>query len=389
MASTAETLLADLIRCPSVTPETAGAFDVLEAFLVPLGFTVTRLTFEGDGSYPVENLFATRKGAAPGPHLLFAGHTDVVPPGDAAAWSHDPFAADVADGVLWGRGATDMKSGVAAFCAALASLANTNALEMGQISLAITNDEEADAVNGTDKLMAWAKAQGHKFDFAIVGEPSSAETLGDSIKIGRRGSLSGEIVVTGTQGHVAYPEKAANPLPVLCGAALALDAKWDEGTDHFQPSNLEITSIDTGNPTSNVIPARSTLRFNIRFNDTWSAETIEAEIARRLESVDAKGCALSFTPRGRVSKCFLSAPVGHVALLCAIMKDELGTEPALSTGGGTSDARFISDYCPVVECGLVGATMHQIDERVPLGDVERLSALYGRFIARFLSGDQE
>ncbi|WP_404400000.1 succinyl-diaminopimelate desuccinylase [Pelagibacterium halotolerans] len=385
MGSIAKTLLANLVRCPSVTPETAGVLDVLENFLTPLGFEVTRLTFEGAGSYPVENLFATRKSAEPGPHLLFAGHTDVVPPGDRAAWSHDPFAADIADGVLWGRGATDMKSGVAAFCAALAE---TGAPEKGQISLAITNDEEADAVNGTDKLMAWARAQGHRFDFAIVGEPSSAETLGDSIKIGRRGSFSGEIVVTGKQGHVAYPEKAANPLPVLCAAALALDADWDAGTEHFQPTNLEITSIDTGNPTSNVIPARSTLRFNVRFNDTWNAETLAAEIERRLETVDARGCDIAFVPKGRVSKCFLSAPVGHVALMCAIMKDELGIEPKLATGGGTSDARFIADYCPVVECGLVGATMHQIDERVPLADVERLSALYGRFIARFLSGER-
>lgn len=387
MTAAAITLLSDLIRCPSVTPETAGALDVLETFLTPLGFSVERIVFDGDGSYPVENLFATRKGSAPGPHLLFAGHTDVVPPGDAAAWTHDPFAADITDGVLWGRGATDMKSGVAAFCAALSQCTHTGALDKGTVSLAITNDEEADAVNGTDKLMAWAKAQGHAFDFAIVGEPASVETLGDSIKIGRRGSLSGTVTVTGRQGHVAYPEKAANPLPVLCAAALALDAPWDAGTDHFQPTNLEITSIDTGNPTTNVIPARATLRFNVRFNDTWNAETLIAEIERRLASVPANGCALAFELKGRVSKCFLSPPVGQVAQLCAIMEAELGGAPKLSTGGGTSDARFISEYCPVVECGLVGTTMHQIDERVPLADVERLTALYARFIERFLLGD--
>ena len=216
MTSPSVSLLADLIRRPSVTPAEEGVLDVLDAFLTPLGFTCTRLRFEGDGSYPVDNFFATRKGSAPGPHLLFAGHTDVVSPGDREAWTHDPFSGDIIDGVMWGRGATDMKSGVAAFCGAMAQLIAEGALENGTVSLAITNDEEADAVNGTEKLLKWAKDQGHVFDFSIVGEPSSFEVFGDSIKIGRRGSLSGRITVSGNQGHVAYPQRANNPLPRNC-----------------------------------------------------------------------------------------------------------------------------------------------------------------------------
>src|SRR5690554_518560 len=222
-------LLRQLIRCPSVTPTEAGVMDVLEAALVPLGFAVTRVRFEGDGSYPVDNLFATRGSGSP--HLLFAGHTDVVPPGDEQAWRHPPFAAEIEDGMLYGRGAADMKSGVAAFVAAVAAAGNVG----GTISLAITNDEEADSINGTEKLMAWAAAQGQRFDFAIVGEPSSAVRLGDSIKIGRRGSLSGRIVVSGRQGHVAYPERASNPLPAMATVVADLSGALDDGTEHFQP----------------------------------------------------------------------------------------------------------------------------------------------------------
>jgi len=245
-------LLAALIRCPSVTPEPAGVLDLLRDWLVGLGFAVELVAFEGDGSYRVENLFATR--GETGPHLLFAGHTDVVPPGDAAAWTHPPFAAEAADGRLYGRGAADMKSGVAAFVAAAAAAIAAGAAETGRISLAITNDEEADGINGTQKLMAWATERGHRFDFAIVGEPSSAARVGDSIKIGRRGSLNAEITVTGVQGHVAYPEKARNPLPLLAEIVTELSGPLDGGSAAFPPSNLEFTSLDVGNPVANVIP---------------------------------------------------------------------------------------------------------------------------------------
>jgi succinyl-diaminopimelate desuccinylase len=359
---------------------------VLEAFLTPLGFTCTRLRFEGDGSYPVDNLYATRKGTAnSGPHLLFAGHTDVVPPGDVAAWTHDPFSGEIVDGVMWGRGATDMKSGVAAFCGAMADLAQSGALENGTISLAITNDEEADAVNGTKKILEWADARGEKFDFAIVGEPSSFETFGDSIKIGRRGSVSGKITVIGKQGHVAYPQRANNPMPVIAEIARALYVPLDEGTAHFQPTNLEVTSIDAGNPTANVIPEQASLRFNVRFNDIWTGETLLAEIHDRLGKIDARGTTIEFEQIGPVSRCFISPPEGHVAHLSDIMEAYNGIRPQLSTIGGTSDARFIAQYCPVVECGLIGATMHQVDERVPVADVERLAKFYAHYVEKFLA----
>lgn len=385
MTDPAVSLLADLIRRPSITPVEDGVLDVLEAFLSPLGFTCTRLKFEGDGSYPVDNLYATRKGSRPGQHLLFAGHTDVVPPGEIAAWTHDPFSGEIVDGVMWGRGATDMKSGVAAFCGAMARLAASGALESGTVSLAITNDEEADAVNGTKKILEWADARGERFDFAIVGEPSSFENFGDSIKIGRRGSVSGRITVIGKQGHVAYPQRANNPMPVIAEIARALYEPLDAGTEHFQPTNLEVTAIDTGNPTANVIPEQAALRFNVRFNDTWTGETLLAEIHARLAGVDARGTTIKFEQIGPVSRCFISPPEGHVAHLCDVMEAFNGIRPQLSTVGGTSDARFIAQYCPVVECGLIGATMHQVDERVPVADVERLSDFYAHYVTSFLS----
>ena len=288
-------LLQQLIREPSVTPEAYGALDLLDAVLTPPGFTCERVRFEGDGSYPVDNLFATR--GEGGKHLLFAGHTDVVPPGDAAAWRHAPFAAEIVDGTLYGRGAADMKSGIAAFIAAIAQ-----APTAGRISLAITNDEEADAVNGTDKLMAWAAAQGHRFDFAIVGEPSATARVGDSIKVGRRGSLNGQIRVTGTQGHVAYPDKANNPLPAAALLIGALTGKLDDGTEHFPPSNLEFTSADVGNETTNVIPASVLLRFNVRYNDRWTPESLIAAIDEVIGNQDLRGCTAEFTVVGRPSR---------------------------------------------------------------------------------------
>ena len=377
-------LLAALIRCPSVTPEPAGALDLLEAVLTPLGFAVHRLRFEGDGSYPVDNLFATR--GTSGPHLLFAGHTDVVPPGDLAAWRHSPFAAEQADGLIYGRGAADMKSGIAAFVSAVAGAIAAGETAHGRISLAITNDEEADAVNGTRKLVDWAAAAGHRFDFAIVGEPSSAALVGDSIKIGRRGSLNAEIIVTGTQGHVAYPEKAANPLPVAAAVVTALKAEpLDAGTAHFPPSNLEVTSIDVGNGATNVIPAKARIRFNVRFNDRWTPETLTDWLRTRIASVKAGGIGVELLVSQPVARSFISPTGGAVALLADVIAAETGASPELSTGGGTSDARFIATVCPVAEFGLVGTSMHKTDEHVAIADVMALTRLYRRFVARFLA----
>jgi succinyl-diaminopimelate desuccinylase len=371
-------LLADLIRCASVTPTEAGVLDVVERALVPLGFAVTRLRFEGGGSYPVDNLFATRGDG--GRHLLFNGHTDVVPPGDSALWTRDPFGAEIADGRIYGRGAADMKSGVAAFIAACAEQPAE-----GRISLAITNDEEADGINGTARIMEWALAQGHRFDFALVGEPSATARVGDSIKIGRRGSLNGRITVTGTQGHVAYPERARNPLPVAAALIGALSGKLDDGNAHFPPSNLEFTSADVGNSVTNVIPATVRLAFNVRYNDGWTPETLEAAIRETIARQDAAGTRIDFDVLGTPSRSFLSPLSGGVEMLVETITAATGTAPDLSTGGGTSDARFIAAYCPVVEFGLPGQTMHKADESVALAEVEELTALYRSFIARFFA----
>ncbi|KKC38210.1 succinyl-diaminopimelate desuccinylase [Devosia epidermidihirudinis] len=371
-------LLESLIACPSVTPEEAGALDLLERELTASGFAVTRLRFEGDGSYPVDNLFAVRGNS--GRRLLFAGHTDVVPPGDLANWTSDPFVPRQADGKLYGRGAADMKSGIAAFVAAAAAIP----ADAGTIMLAITNDEEADAINGTAKLMAWAEQQQHGFDFAIVGEPSSSATLGDSIKIGRRGSLSGLVVVEGTQGHVAYPDRANNPLPTLARIVTALsDVTIDAGTKHFPASNLEVTTIDVGNPISNVIPAKGSLRFNIRYNDLWTPETLAEWVRERIASVDHNGAKVSFSIPGAPSRSFLSPLSADVETLGDAIAAVAGKRPELSTGGGTSDARFIAQYGPVVECGLVGSSMHKADEHILISDLVGLTEIYRGFMARF------
>ena len=375
-------LLERLIACPSVTPEEAGALDLLEAELKGLGFAITRLRFEGDGSYPVDNLFATR--GAGGRRLLFAGHTDVVPPGDAAHWTADPFQPRIADGRIYGRGAADMKSGIAAFVAACAAIP----AEAGIIQLAITNDEEADAINGTEKLVRWMAENGHHFDFAIVGEPSSAETLGDSIKIGRRGSFSGRVTVTGTQGHVAYPHKANNPLPVLAAVATALSSEpLDGGTAHFPASNLELTSIDVGNPVSNVIPMSGVLRFNIRYNDLWTPETLADWVRGRIAQVEANGTRVDFEIAGVPSRSFLSPLGADIETLSAVIAERNGKAPDYSTGGGTSDARFIAQYGPVVECGLVGPSMHKADEHIALSDLTGLAEIYEGFMRRFFAGN--
>ncbi|MDV2967182.1 succinyl-diaminopimelate desuccinylase [Nitratireductor aquimarinus] len=380
--------LAELIRCPSVTPVEGQALSVLQGMLKALDCTVERPVFCEDGTPDIENLYG--KLAGDGPHLMFAGHTDVVPPGDEAAWKHPPFAAAIADGQMYGRGAVDMKGGIACFVAALARYVKTHGKPKGSVSFLITGDEEGPAINGTVKLLEWAAERGEKWDASIVGEPTNPDALGDMIKIGRRGSLSGRITVNGRQGHVAYPHRADNPVPGLMQLLEALlEQPFDEGTKDFQPSNLEVTTVDVGNKATNVIPARASAVFNIRFNDTWSAESLQAEIHNRLDRAAAanrlRGNAdepvdFDIEWLGQPSPVFLTRDDRLVATLSASVEAVVGARPELSTSGGTSDARFIKDYCPVVEFGLVGQTMHMVDERVALADLETLTQIYLRFL---------
>ena len=380
--------LAVLIRCASVTPDEGGALTALAEMLAPLGFSIDRPVFSEDGTPDVENLYARLSGN--GSHLMFAGHTDVVPPGDLAAWTHPPFAAEIAGGMMYGRGAVDMKGGIACFVAALARHVEAHGAPKGSVSLLITGDEEGPSINGTDKLLAWAAAKGENWDAAIVGEPTNPETLGDAIKIGRRGSISGLVTVNGRQGHAAYPHLADNPVRGMLTLAEALiHPAFDEGTGDFQPTNLEITSIDVGNPATNVIPAKATAGFNIRFNDHWSAESLQAEIHNRLDRASrrnrlrpGKTGAIDYelTWKDRPSPVFLTRDDRLVEMLSRSIETCVGRRPTLSTSGGTSDARFIKDYCPVVEFGLVGQTMHMVDERVALADLETLTRIYQRFL---------
>ncbi len=381
--------LATLIRCPSVTPAEAGALSALEAMLDPLGFAVERPVFSEAGTPDVENLYARLAGA--GPHLCFAGHTDVVPVGDEAAWTHPPFAATVANGAMFGRGAVDMKGGIACFVAAVARHIGEHGAPAGSISLLITGDEEGPAVNGTQRLLEWAAAKGERWDAAVVGEPTNPERLGDMIKIGRRGSLSGTLRVAGRQGHAAYPHLADNPVR---GLTMLIDAlmhpAYDEGTESFQPTNLEVTSVDVGNPAVNVIPASATASFNVRFNDRWTAESLQAEIHDRLDRAAQltrlrpgrpEPVSFELDWRDRPSPVFVTHDDKLIALMRRAVSDVTGRQPELSTTGGTSDARFIKDYCPVVEFGLVGQTMHMVDEHVALADLETLTQIYQRLLA--------
>ncbi|MEX0344796.1 MAG: succinyl-diaminopimelate desuccinylase [Rhizobiaceae bacterium] len=381
--------LAALVRCASVTPRDDGALDALADMIAPLGFETERPVFDEEGTPSIENLYA-RFGRS-GPHLMFAGHTDVVPPGDEAAWTHPPFAAEIDGGEMFGRGTVDMKGGIACFVAAVARHVEEGAALPGSISLLVTGDEEGPAINGTVKLLQWAAEKGETWDAAIVGEPTNPEQLGDMIKIGRRGSLSGTITVHGKQGHVAYPHLADNPIRGLNSMVESLlHPAFDGGTEEFQPSNLEITTIDTGNPALNVIPGEAVASFNIRFNDLWDPDTVKAEIIARLERA-AKHKKLrpgktgnveyEIVWRDRPSPVFLTQNDQLTGTLASSVEAITGLKPKLSTSGGTSDARFIKDYCPVVEFGLVGQTMHMVDERVALDDLEKLTAIYQRFVA--------
>jgi succinyl-diaminopimelate desuccinylase len=359
-----------LMRCRSVTPADGGAQLVLAAELERLGFAVTRLRFGN-----IDNLFAER--GTSGPSLCFAGHTDVVPTGPTEKWRYDPFGGIVEDGILYGRGACDMKGAIAAFIAAAANTEQTS----GRISLLITGDEEGDATDGTVKMLEWAKANGKIPDFCIVGEPTSKVQLGDTVKIGRRGSLTARITVTGRQGHSAYPQLADNPIHRLVPALAVMAAhRLDAGTEWFEPSSLQITSVDVGNPASNVIPAEATAKLNIRFNDRHN----EASLTEWLNEILAQ-----FAPHADLAvKCsgesFLTKPGDATAKLTGAIERETGITPKLDTGGGTSDARFISRYCPVAEFGLVGVTMHQADECVAVSEIRKLSGVYKAVIESFL-----
>lgn len=360
-----------LIRCPSVTPADAGAIAVLAGALEGLGFACHRLTFGDAPDGPVENLFATI--GSGGPHFAFAGHTDVVPEG--GGWSVDPYAGEIADGLLVGRGAADMKGALAAMVSAAAAHVARGA--PGRLSFIITGDEEGPATHGTDELLRWMAANGHQPDMCLVGEPTSARRLGDMMKIGRRGSLNCWITVNGAQGHVAYPDRADNPIPRLVAILAELNARvLDSGTDWFSASNLEVTDLEVGNPATNVIPAQAKARLNIRFNDRHRG----AELAAWIEQVIAAH-APSAEVRIRVSgEAFLTAPGDLSTLVARAVEAETGLSPELSTSGGTSDARFIRRMCPVVEFGLPGQSMHKVDEQASVADIEALARIYDRVL---------
>jgi succinyl-diaminopimelate desuccinylase len=383
MAPDSISIARDLLRCPSVTPEEGGAIAYLQDLLGKAGFTVHRMTFAEPGTAPIENLYA-RIGHAR-PNLMFAGHTDVVPPGDAAAWHHPPFAAEVAGDTLYGRGAVDMKGGIACFVAAALDhlAANGGKPKRGSISLLITGDEESIAVNGTIKLLQWAAEQGETFDHCILGEPSNIEVMGDTIKAGRRGSLNGVLVVTGKQGHVAYPDRADNPVRGLVKLIAAMQEPLDRGSGQFDPSNLEFTSIDIGNKTVNLIPGEARARFNIRFNDLHTQDSLKELLGRRAQEAAEGKVRFHIEWEPSNADVFVTKPGPFTDLAAAAIEEVTGRKPKLSTTGGTSDARFIKNYCPVIEFGLVGQTMHAVDERTPIADLVTLTAVYRRIIEKY------
>lgn len=379
----------DLIRCPSVTPADAGALGVLQNILKAAGFEVHRVTFSEPDTADIDNLYARIGSEAP--HISFAGHTDVVPAGDEAAWKHGAFAGDVKDGFLYGRGAVDMKGGIACSVAAVLDYLAANGGKPrknggGSISFLITGDEEDVAVNGTVKLLKWAAARGEKFDHCVVGEPSNVEMMGDCIKIGRRGSQSGTLYVDGVQGHVAYPHRASNPVPDISRLIVALsDEPLDRGSAQFQASNLEFTSVDVGNPASNVIPGQARARFNIRFNDLHSQETLKALVEERLAKATGNRIRARIVWEPSNANVFVTKPGTFTDLAVAAIEEVTGRKPELSTSGGTSDARFIASYCQVIEFGLVGQTMHQVDERTPVSDLEKLTKIYRGVLDRYFA----
>lgn len=374
----------DLLRCPSVTPAEGGALAYLGEVLGGAGFTVHRMTFSESGTPDVDNLYARIGSGAP--HLMFAGHTDVVPPGNEAAWSHPPFAAAIVDGTLYGRGAVDMKGGIAACVAAVLDHLEANGGKpKGSISFLITGDEEGPALHGTKRVVQALAAEGEVIDACVVGEPSSAHHLGDMIKVGRRGSLNTWITVHGKQGHVAYPDRAANPAPVIARLLARLDAHvLDDGYPEFPPSNLEITTIDVGNPATNIIPAEAKARLNIRFNPTHTGDGLIDWLNREAGALQAETGLRIELEHLCSGEAFLTEPGAFVSAVQDAVEAVLGRRPEASTTGGTSDARFIRALCPVLELGLVGQTMHQVDERVPEAELRALTDAYERVIITVL-----
>jgi succinyl-diaminopimelate desuccinylase len=377
----------DLLRCPSVTPAEGGALSFIEKTLKAAGFTMHRMTFSEPGTDDVENLYARIGTEAP--NLVFAGHTDVVPPGDEAAWKHPPFASEVDGGMLYGRGAVDMKGGIACMmAAALDHLAAHGGKAQkdgkGSISFLITGDEEGIAVNGTPKLLQWCADKGETFDHCVLGEPSNVEDLGDTIKIGRRGSLNGHLIVTGRQGHVAYPERADNPIRGIIKLIEAIQSEpLDHGNENFQPSHLEFVSVDVGNKTVNLIPGEARAMFNIRFNDCHTLESLKALLQQRAEKAAGGKIKFEFKFQPSNAGSFVVKPGPFTEMVSNAIAEVTGRTPKLSTTGGTSDARFITHHCPVVEFGLVGQTMHQVDERVPVADLRALTSIYRKIIDNY------
>jgi succinyl-diaminopimelate desuccinylase len=375
-----------LIRCPSVTPEDAGALGVLQEALERLGFTCHRMVFSEAGTPDVENLYA-RIGSG-GPNFCFAGHTDVVPVGDERGWTVDPFGAEVIDGVLYGRGATDMKGAIACFAEAAARFLDRHGgAPPGAISLLITGDEEGPSINGTKKVLGWLSERGETLDACLVGEPTNPGRLGEMVKIGRRGSLSGFVTMHGVQGHTAYPHLADNPLHRLVAALHRMASETlDEGTEHFQPSNLQLTTIDVGNTATNVIPGSAHATFNLRFNDLHTSESLKRWVTERLDAAGG-----DYEIRWQVTgEAFLTPPGALSSAIAEAVEKATGLRPELSTTGGTSDARFIKDSCPVAEFGLISQTMHKVDERVTISDMRTLTAIYESVLdgwfARYGSG---
>lgn len=371
-------LTQDLIRCQTVTPNEGGALVLLEGLLSEAGFVCHRIDVNG-----ICNLYA-RWGNA-GRNLCFAGHTDVVPTGDPELWTYPPFSAAIADDRIWGRGACDMKSGVAAFVSAVISYAQNSTNKNGSLSLLITGDEEADAEFGTRAVIEWLKVRGEKIDHCIVGEPTSVESVGDTIKIGRRGSFTGYLTVTGQQGHVAYPDKAANPLPALVKLCDQLASKQlDEGTPHFAPSTLALTTIDVGNTVTNIIPAKATATFNIRFNDLHTSATLLDWVQEEIKAVETKGIQIDLRPVAS-SESFLTPETDFTKLVQEVVERQTGLCPKLDTGGGTSDARFMTHVCPTLELGLLSATLHQINENVCVNDIYTLKGIYSALIEDYFA----
>jgi succinyl-diaminopimelate desuccinylase len=373
-----------LIRCPSVTPDQAGALDYMQDRLAGIGFGCHRLRFGEEAPPAIDNLYARIGTGAP--HLCFAGHIDVVPPGDDSAWTSPPFGGEIRDGVLYGRGAVDMKGAIAAMLAAVERHLGSAGVTRGSISFLLTADEEGPAVHGTRAVAEWLRERGEVPDHCILGEPTHPDRVGEAIKVGRRGSLNGHLTVRGVQGHVAYPHRASNPLPGLIAALKRLDdERLDEGSEHFEPSNLEITSVDTGNPTVNVIPAAASAKLNVRFNDLHTAASLTARLhALIAPPLEAAGLAYELHCESNADS-FATRPGPWIDMLIDASRETTGLAPRLTTDGGTSDARFIKDICPVVEYGLVNRTIHAVDEHTPVADLFALTDVYQGFLRRYFA----